>query len=1150
MVMFRKCVVLVIGAMLLALACCAALAPTAGAYPAGWTLQQQVVAGDAAACDVTAFANFVWLAWRTSSTGSIWVRKSADFGATWGPGVCLDNGAYPTGNPVVVVGASSAQLVYVMFPSSRDGGGYYQLQLYQGTSFGDAWARTYVSGGATNKAWVDAARAPDSGTIFYTYTDSGSGADEIYWGKVANNGSVTPGTVRSAVDGIASTQPSIAANGYANAMIVWAENSGGGWTRQHLEECHTGDGGDNWTTQFIPDNDHETDYRQIYPSVAWDNNSIAVVYMGIVVADGSYYVGRYGTTPMGYNWSPLSAAASIYQNTGSVACYPQTTGRFSADIFYKNTTSQLSEHGVSTDVLGPKTLASAAGLVSVTSADFSSDTAIDYMAAITSSGEVYLRRKDTVDPTANITTPAFSGSDPVYYKANFPVECLGAADDFNVGGTDLQTGIVYHNGIASVTYTSTEDEATWHDLQCVGGTNVVTTPPFSVTVNANPYNQARIKIKAVAVDSAGNSSEYITPGWIYVDLDKPVSSLSIAGTKGDNGFYRSNAQVTIACTDISFDHSEYQLENIDKGQKDSNWTTYINPFALAEGHWKVYYRSIDKAGNVEATKVTAVNVDKTPPLAFVTRPDKGVIQTGYYNDETFRLSGTGTDENGLEWASIWVDGKMLYQTTSAFNMSYVWKLAGQTEKTHNIVVKVKDRAGNLGASSKGAFVGNIAKDWYFAEGNTLPEFDEWLCVLNPGDNPATYQITFMLEDGTNKTAERSMAPHQRDTVRVKDYIGDVHTGVSVKIHSNNQAVVAERPMYFHYKQGVPGYSWKGGHDVMGVNLPQKDWYFAEGTTRMNDADHNQFEEWITLMNPDANTTANVLVTYMLGTGANVERVYPVAPHSRYTVDVARDIGINQDVSLSVHCDNVPIVAERPMYFDYHRYAFDGSNVVGALSPQTQWYFGEGCTRPGYSEWLTIQNPNAVAAECDIKYLAGSGKTNIVHRSIKPRSRDTVNVLANVGSNQDVSTVLTSNVPVIAERPMYYIYGQGVAGRGWNGGDSTLGNPDPSTQYFLAEGTTISNFDTYYTLLNPSDTKGCGVKVQYIFGDGSSQEESYYINAHSRLTINVREAIKGKEANVSGSIIADFPVSIERPMYFNYDNSGLTGGHDVGGYGVD
>ncbi len=28
-------------------------------------------------------------------------------------------------------------------------------------------------------------------------------------------------------------------------------------------------------------------------------------------------------------------------------------------------------------------------------------------------------------------------------------------------------------------------------------------------------------------------------------------------------------------------------------------------------------------------------------------------------------------------------------------------------------------------------------------------------------------------------------------------------------------IIVERPMYFNYKAGQPGYSWTGGHDVMG-----------------------------------------------------------------------------------------------------------------------------------------------------------------------------------------------------------------------------------------------------------------------------------------------------------------------------------------------
>lgn len=935
------------------------------AYPTGWTLQRRVVSDDAVSCDITAINSNVWVTWRSASTGSIWVRSSADLGATWGEPTCLDNGAFGNRNPVVVVGSETSQYVYVLFPGKRDGGGYFQTQVYRGTGMGSSWSRTWHSTGNSNKSSVDAARAANSGTVFMTFTNDSTGVEEVSWGKIGTNGTVTTGANRSAADGIDSSMPSIAANGYSDVMIVWCDAAGGSFSRNHLVESHSGDGGDTWTGGVIPDNDNDSAYRQSYPSIAWDTNQIVVTYQGQKTSDSTYFVGRYNCTPMGFNWSPDNTAASIYQSTGDVPCYPEVSGRFSADIFYKNATSQLSEHGVATNILGAKTLGSVPSVISVTSTDFEQDGAIDYVAAISTEGEVYLRRKDATGPAAAITAPVFNGANPAYFNANFSVECAGATDDFNVTGTDIQTGKQYDRGIESVTYTCTEDGSVWNPLECAGGTNVALDPPHGVTVDSNNYNRKRIKIKATSKDSAGNTTECLTPGWIYVDRDRPISSLCAQGTTGTNGFYRSNTTVTIGHSEYTFDHSEYKLENLDTGQKESNWTLYAGAFSLTEGHWKVYYRSYDKAGNVEALKMGLINIDKTPPVCSIMRPSKDTIQTGYYTDEAFRITGTGTDVNNLAWAAIYVDGQKAYETTSAFNMAYTWKLTGVSEGNHLIMVKARDRAGNVGQTTKTVFVGNVAKDWYFAEGNTLPEFDEWLCVLNPGDQPAKYQMSFMLDSGEVRTYERAMNPKQRDTVKVKDYIGDARAGVSVKIHSDNQAVVVERPMYFVYKNGVAGYSWKGGHNVMGINVLQKEWYFAEGTTRSNDPDQNNFEEWLTIQNPSDSQEAHVAVTYMLGTGQNVARTYSVAPHSRYTVEVAKDVGVNQDVSTRLVSD-VPIAAERPMYFNYHGFAVDGSNVVGATGPSTSWSFAEGCTRPGFQEWLTIQNPNGVPASCKIK----------------------------------------------------------------------------------------------------------------------------------------------------------------------------------------
>jgi hypothetical protein len=131
--------------------------------------------------------------------------------------------------------------------------------------------------------------------------------------------------------------------------------------------------------------------------------------------------------------------------------------------------------------------------------------------------------------------------------------------------------------------------------------------------------------------------------------------------------------------------------------------------------------------------------------------------------------------------------------------------------------------------------------------------------------------------------------------------------------------------------------------------------------------------------------------------------------------------------------------------------------------------------------------------------------------------------------------------------MYCIYSSD-AGKGWNGGEAALGNPAPSTQYYLAEGTTIINFDTWYTLAGPREDKGCKVVIEEVFGDGSVHSAEYWTNPHSRLTVNVNDAVS-RQADVSSLITPSFPIIVERPMYSNYHGA-ITGGHNVNGYGVD
>ena len=102
-------------------------------------------------------------------------------------------------------------------------------------------------------------------------------------------------------------------------------------------------------------------------------------------------------------------------------------------------------------------------------------------------------------------------------------------------------------------------------------------------------------------------------------------------------------------------------------------------------------------------------------------------------------------------------------------------------------------------------------------------------------------------------------------------------------------------------------------------------------------------------------------------------------------------------------------------------------------PDTEWYFAEGYTGAGFDQWLTLQNPGDVATTATITYMFKGGGNHVQSVNIDPRSRATVSVNEAVGPNKEVSTMIQSTEPIVAERPMYFNY-KGC----WTGGHNVVG----------------------------------------------------------------------------------------------------------------
>ncbi|HLI09135.1 MAG TPA: S53 family peptidase [Ktedonobacteraceae bacterium] len=226
-------------------------------------------------------------------------------------------------------------------------------------------------------------------------------------------------------------------------------------------------------------------------------------------------------------------------------------------------------------------------------------------------------------------------------------------------------------------------------------------------------------------------------------------------------------------------------------------------------------------------------------------------------------------------------------------------------------------------------------DWLFAEGYTGTNFHEYLVLANFNTTPATATLKLEYSNGAVDTRMVPVLP-------LSQFIFDVNTAstlfgqgtpeVSAEVTAN-APIVVQRQEYFRFNgTNVAGQATPipGGTDVMGQPGPARTTYsFAEGYTT------GSFNEFLTLQNPNT-TSEQVAVTLYLANGITSQKLVTVGPQTRETVSINSlvtpiaqgSVTAGYAVSMSVQALTGTIVAERPMYFDYHNVSLGGTDVVG------------------------------------------------------------------------------------------------------------------------------------------------------------------------------------------------------------------------------
>ncbi|MHA6480903.1 carboxypeptidase-like regulatory domain-containing protein [Paenibacillus sp. strain BS8-2] len=204
-----------------------------------------------------------------------------------------------------------------------------------------------------------------------------------------------------------------------------------------------------------------------------------------------------------------------------------------------------------------------------------------------------------------------SATAPGYEAVNEPIVVNGSVYPLSV---QLRKTTVNNPPTVTATAERAPDRGEWYNRDVLvsfhaedeEGELTIDPPVLVTTEGANQI------ITGSAVDAEG----LIGTGSLQINLDKtaPTTIASASGETGDGNWYRSNVSVTLSWAD-DVSGVEKTMYSLDRGR---TWRDYDGaiPFSR-EGEHRLYYRSVDIAGNTEAIQQHIVKIDKTPPMLLV-----------------------------------------------------------------------------------------------------------------------------------------------------------------------------------------------------------------------------------------------------------------------------------------------------------------------------------------------------------------------------------------------------------------------------------------------------------------------------------------------------------------------------------------------------
>ncbi len=197
-----------------------------------------------------------------------------------------------------------------------------------------------------------------------------------------------------------------------------------------------------------------------------------------------------------------------------------------------------------------------------------------------------------------------------------------------------------------------------------------------------------------------------------------------------------------------------------------------------------------------------------------------------------------------------------------------------------------------------------------------------------------------------------------------------------------------------------------------------------------------------------------------------------------------------------------------------------------------WFLAEGSTAWGFSDYMTIENPNSAQVKVDITYMP-TQTANVVKTVTLPASSQTTINPADVLGQQDFSTRVQCQdptKPIAVDRTMRWT---GV-GAPVPEEHSSIGVTSAAKTWYLPEGSSAWGFECWLLVQNPGSTEA-SVDFTYMIEGVGPRKVNHKVKAKSRATFNMETDIGQHDASVM--LTSNQPVIPERAMYKNNRREG-------------